>query len=89
MKDNRPIPFDPNQDEEAAAWFDTHSSTELPGMRVTPVTVTRRGKDLTTLTIRIDGQDMARLKAVADQKGIGYTTMARMLLHQELQRESL
>lgn len=89
MKDIRPIPFDPNQDEEAAAWFDTHSSTELPGTPVGPVTVTRRGKGLTTLTIRIDSQDMARLKAVADQKGIGYTTMARMLLHQELHRESL
>ncbi|PSR33572.1 MAG: hypothetical protein C7B46_09200 [Sulfobacillus benefaciens] len=87
MGDDRTVPFDPNNDEEAAAWFDTHSSTELPGERVKNVTVTRRSKDLKTLTIRIDARDMERLQKVADRKGIGYTTMARMLLHQELQKE--
>jgi hypothetical protein len=32
---------------------------------------------------------MERLKKASDKKGIGYTTMAmaRMLLHQELQKE--
>lgn len=87
MSEERQLPFDPNNDDEVAAWFDTHSSTELPGERVQNVTVKRRSKDLQTLTIRIDANDMEQLKKAADRKGIGYTTMARMLLHQELQRD--
>ena len=52
MKDNRELPFDPNNDNDAALWFDTHRTMELAGERVQNVTlkklIERKSKDLKT-----------------------------------------
>lgn len=78
------LPFDPDKDEDAAAWFATHSTVELSGERVS-VTIDPEATQLQSLTLRLTPQDMDLLKRLATKTGVGYTTMARMLLHRELQ----
>lgn len=52
VKDNRELPFDPSNDNNAAVWVDTRSTMELAGERVQNVTVKklieRKSKDLKT-----------------------------------------
>lgn len=31
MSEKRQLPFNPDNDDEVAAWFDNHSTTDLPG----------------------------------------------------------
>ena len=85
MSDKNPLPFNPDNDDEVAAWFDNHSTADLPGEPVkAKVNVNRKVKELQPLTLRIESEDMEQLKKLADEAGVGYTTMARMLLHREL-----
>lgn len=85
MSENTKLPFDPNDDDSVAAWFETHDTSELQTEQVQNVKVKRRReRELEPLTLRIDAQDMKQLKRLADEAGVGYTTMARMLLHREL-----
>lgn len=85
MRDQNNFPFNPDNDDEVAAWFDTHGTAELPGEQVkVRVNVNRKVKELQPLTLRIDSEDMEQLRKLADEAGVGYTTMARILLHREL-----
>ncbi|HUW65284.1 MAG TPA: hypothetical protein VMW83_11460 [Spirochaetia bacterium] len=81
---NRSLPFDPDNDDEVAAWFANNSTAELAGESV-KVTVDPEATGLQTITLRLDPQDMDRLKMMAAKAGIGYTTMARILLQRGLQ----
>ena len=81
---SRQLPFDPASDEDVSAWFAKHSTTELAGKKV-KVAVDPAATGLQTITLRLDVRDMERLKVLAARAGIGYTTMARILLHRELQ----
>ena len=83
MSEKTHLPFNPDNDDEVAAWFDKHSTTDLPGEPV-KVNLNRKGRELQPLTLRIDPEDMDQLRKLAEEAGIGYTTMARMLLHREL-----
>jgi hypothetical protein len=40
------------------------------------------------ITIRLRLDDLARARALAERKGIGYQTYMKMLLHEALERES-
>lgn len=86
MEKNPSLPFNPDNDEEVATWFAQHDATEL---RLEPVdggrVKTRQNKDLESLTIRLAPEDMEQLKPLAEEYGVGHTTMARMLVHRELQ----
>ena len=85
MEKNKPLPFNSDNDEEVAAWFGQHDATDLHLEVVEGVRVKKRShKDLESLTIRIVSEDMEQLKQLAEEYGVGYTTMARMLLHREL-----
>lgn len=85
MREKNQLPFNPDNDDEVAAWFDHHSTTDLPGEPVkVKVNVNRKAKELQPLTLRIDPEDMEQLKKLADDAGVGHTTMARILLHREL-----
>jgi len=87
MSEKTHLPFNPDNDDddEVAAWFDKHSTTDLPGEPVkVNVNLNRKGRELQPLTLRIDPEDMDQLRKLAEEAGIGYTTMARMLLHREL-----
>ncbi|MCL6441904.1 MAG: BrnA antitoxin family protein [Alicyclobacillus sp.] len=87
MNGDTKLPFDPDNDEAVAEWFATHDATELETERVTNVKVRRRReKELEPLTLRIDPEDMKQLKKLAHEAGVGYTTMARMILHRELKK---
>lgn len=83
MSEKNQLPFNPDDDDEVAAWFDTHSTTDVPGKRV-KVHVNRKAKELQPITFRIDAEDMEQLKKLAAEAGVGYTTMARILLRREL-----
>jgi predicted DNA binding CopG/RHH family protein len=85
MEENQSLPFNPNSDAEVAEWFAQHDATDLSLEAVEGVHVkTRRHKDLESLTIRIASEDMDQLKHLAEEYGVGHTTIARMLLHREL-----
>ena len=85
MGENKSVPFNPDNDEQVAEWFTQHDATELSLEPVDEVHVTKRPhKDLESLTIRIAAEDMEQLKHLAEEYGVGLTTIARMLLHREL-----
>lgn len=85
MEENKSLPFNPDNDEEVAEWLAQHDATDLSLEAVKEVRVKKRQyKDLESLTIRIAAEDMEQLKQLAEEYGVGHTTIARMLLHREL-----
>lgn len=40
------------------------------------------------IAIRLPAPDLARAREIADQKGIGYQTLLKMLVHEGLEREA-
>ena len=79
MEENPSLPFNPPSDAEAAECIAQHDATDLSLETVEGVHVkTRRHKDLESLTIRIASEDMNQLKHLAEEYGVGYTTIARM-----------
>ena len=85
MNDNK-FPFDPDNDEEVATWVAQHSTADLPGEQV-EMTVKRKSKDLQVLSLRLTSDDMDKLKALAESNGVGYTTMARIIIHNTLTQD--
>ncbi len=76
----KPIP-DFTSRQEMAAWFDTHDMTEYD---FKPVRA-RFSKNLSVgLNIRLDPDSFAQLRTVANKKGIGPTTLARMWIKERL-----
>jgi uncharacterized DUF497 family protein len=45
-------------------------------------------RQLKNITIRLRLDDLARARALAERKGVGYQTYMKMLLHEALERES-
>ena len=82
MNENK-LPFDPENDEEISTWIAQNSTADLPGEEV-KVTVKRKSKDLQLVSIRLNNEDMDKLKKIAHSNGIGYTTMARIIVHKAL-----
>ncbi len=77
------IPTFPSVEEEAEFW-DTHDTTDFED-EFKPVKV-RFAKNLSHgLTIRLDPETLAKLRREASQKGIGPTTLVRMLVMEHLQ----
>ncbi len=71
-----------------ADWFDTHDLVEYQAEFQT--VIARFAKKLSEgLNIRLDLDTLARLRAKAEEKGIGPTTLARMWLKERLQAQSL
>ena len=48
----------------------------------------RRKMELVPVTIRLPSVDIAAARRLADDKGIGYQTYIKLLLHEALQKES-
>jgi len=46
-----------------------------------------RKKELLPVTIRLASEDIATARQLADDKGIGYQTYIKLLLHDALQKE--
>src|SRR5436309_2573841 len=72
--------------QEMAEWFDTHDMADYwDELKPTKV---RFAKNLSEgLNIRLDQETLERLRAVAQEKGIGPTTLARMWILEHLQQE--
>ena len=83
-----PIPFNPDDDLESAEWFSKHSTTELEGTPI-KVNVIKKKRELRAISIRLDTDDMNALRELAHESGVGYTTMARMILHDRLKQRSI
>lgn len=85
MEEHKSLPFNPDNDEDVAEWFAHHDATDLSLESVEEVRVKKHSPTgLESLTIRIASEDMDQLKRLAKEYGVGYTTIARMLLHREL-----
>jgi predicted DNA binding CopG/RHH family protein len=70
--------------EEEAEFWDTHDTTDFEE-EFKPVKV-RFAKNLSHgLTIRLDPDTLEKLRREASQKGIGPTTLVRMLVMEHLQ----
>jgi hypothetical protein len=72
--------------EEEAAFWDTHSSEEFAD-ELTPVENVKfvKARSKRALTIRVDEDIFEELTKEAREKGIGPSTLARMLILEHLQ----
>ena len=74
-------------DQEAAQFWDTHSLTEFEDdlELVREKVFVKREKQV--MTIRVDKKLVNAMKAIAREKGINYSTLARMWLLERLKKE--
>ena len=85
LKKKEPVPDFKSREEEAEFW-DTHDLADY-WSEFGPAKV-RSAKKLTAgLHIRLDPTTLAKLRAVAQQKGVGPTTLACMWILEHLQPE--
>ena len=84
-----------NENEEAKWWASAEgraflrnqggASTTLKGSRL----VAELGKQASVqIALRLPAPDIAKARAIAERKGIGYQTLLKMLVHEGLERES-
>jgi predicted DNA binding CopG/RHH family protein len=74
--------------EEEAAFWDTHSTADYED-EFKPVRV-RVAKRLSTgVTIRFDPETLRRLRAIAQEQGIGPTTLIRMWVLERLKQNKV
>ena len=69
--------------EEAAEYWDTHSVTDDNTEPVTDPIIVKKPL-ASVFSIRLDQDDVAKLRALAKANGIGPTTMARNLIRQSI-----
>ena len=69
--------------EEAAEYWDTHSVTDDNTEPVTEPIIVKKPL-ASVFSIRLDQDDVAKLRALARANGIGPTTMARNLLRRSI-----
>ena len=75
-----------NEDEEAREWEARDLSGELEQM---PPARLRAKRPLThVLSIRMSSEDIAKLQALANSRGVGLTTLARMLVKGVLEEDA-
>lgn len=91
------IPSFQNEKEEAV-WWEKHRievETDLRRAIRDDKTLTlndvlahaKRKKELQPVTIRLASEDIATAKQLAEDKGIGYQTYMKLLLHEALRKE--
>jgi predicted DNA binding CopG/RHH family protein len=86
-------------EREEAAWWDKHRAEVEADLRVAMregktislndvLAQARRAKELLPVTIRLAIDDVATARQLADDKGIGYQTYIKLLLHEALRKEA-
>jgi predicted DNA binding CopG/RHH family protein len=68
--------------QEEAEWWDKQDLSKL--MTPDSTVWVERPKKTKTLSVRLDPEDMAELRAAAERQGIGPTTLARMWVREHL-----
>jgi len=79
-----------DSEAEEREWWYAHRGEIAEWMRTTGeerLRAGRRSGGTPTVSIRIDPADLARLRALASLKGVGYQTYLKMLLREALDRE--
>jgi len=88
------------QSESAeAAWWEKHRAAVEADLRTAMrerktislpdvIAEARRKKELQPVTIRLASEDIAAARRLADDKGVGYQTYIKLLLHDALQKEA-
>jgi predicted DNA binding CopG/RHH family protein len=88
-----------HNEREEAAWWEKHRAAVEADLRAAMrqrktislhdvLAQARRKKDLLPVTIRLASEDIATARQLADDKGIGYQTYIKLLLHDALQKEA-
>lgn len=83
--------------EEEAEWWDTHSALDYLDPTFKPI-VSQGNKQATsvyltetqpsqTINVRFSGEDLAKIRDLADYKGVGPTTLIRMWALEKLREE--
>ena len=81
------IPKFTTEQEEAEFWA-THDSTEfLDDTEAVDVTFIDSRPPKKQIALRLDGETIDALKAVAARKGIGYQTLIRLWVNERLEQE--
>ncbi len=92
------IPSSKNEEDEAAWWEKNRVRVEADlraAMRAGETmslsdALSRAGrkKTLVPVTLRLPSEDVAAARELADDKGLGYQTYIKLLLHEALQKEA-
>ena len=69
--------------EDVAKFWDTHSAADYVD-ELEPVILTPAKHLTRTMNVRFDEQDLEKLHEVAEQKGVGPSTLARMWIKERL-----
>jgi hypothetical protein len=78
-----------NSPEEEAAFWESHSPLDFPGeFKVVEVDIDRPLRHERVLSIRLDEMTITKMEALARQRHIGKSTLARMLIVQGLDKFS-
>ena len=86
-------------EREEAAWWEKHRAEVEADLRLAMregntislsdvLSQAKRKKDLQPVTIRLASEDIVTARRLADDKGIGYQTYIKLLLHQALHKEA-
>jgi predicted DNA binding CopG/RHH family protein len=74
-------------DEEAARFWETHSFEDYyRDTKEAAIGFVKRPKK--TISIRLDPDDIKRVEAIAERKGLSYTALLRMWIKEHLAKES-
>jgi predicted DNA binding CopG/RHH family protein len=74
-------------DEEAARFWETHSFEDYYGnTKEAEIGFVKRPKK--TIAIRLDPDDIKKVEAIAERKGLSYTALIRMWIKEHLAKES-
>lgn len=85
IEKGKPLPQFQNE-QELAEWFEKNDTSEYDLEEAADLVVER--PELSTITIRLDQEDIRQLKVKAGKVGVGHTTMARILLHEALRKDT-
>jgi predicted DNA binding CopG/RHH family protein len=86
-------------EREEAAWWDKHreeveadlraAMRQKKTLRLTDVLAhAKQRQQLLPVTLRLPSKDIATARQLAGEKGIGYQTYIKLLLHEALQKEA-
>jgi predicted DNA binding CopG/RHH family protein len=86
-------------EKEEAAWWQKHRALVEADLRAAMrenktlslsdvMAQARKKTQLLPVTIRLASEDIATARQLADDKGVGYQTYIKLLLHETLQREA-
>lgn len=81
-KQTKRIPSLPT-DREAAAYWDTHSFAEQ-AQETTDAGIRFVRRPKRAISIRLDPEDIAKIEAMAETKGLSYTALLRMWVKEHL-----